>query len=535
MNMFIFALIVTLYLALTAWLGYLGYKRTKTTADYLLGGREIHPFVMAISYGATFISTSAIIGFGGISAVYGMGLIWLTFLNIFFGIFIAFIFFGKKTRKIGLNLQAHTFPEFMGRRFQSRGIQLISGALIFITMPLYAAVVLIGGARFAESIFNLDFNVVLTAFTVIVAAYVIAGGLKGVLYTDALQGGIMFVSIFLMLILTYTKLGSTIGAHHALADMTSLVPENLRAQGHQGWTAYPKLGSAWWWTLTTSIILGVGIGVLAQPQLIVRFMTVKSSKELNRAVLVGAVFIFVVTGFVYTAGALSNLYFYRKTGQLAIEAAGGNVDRIIPVFLNSAMPTWFVYLFMITLLATAMSTLSSQFHTMGASIGYDLFQNLFPREKANSMMITRVAVMVGIVISLIIGYQLPGGVIARGTAVFFGLCAAAFLPSYFAALYWPGATKAGVKWSMCTGILASLFMLVLMHRQESEPLGICRTLFGRDVLVDQFPWMLVDPIVIALPLSAIALVVVSLFTPGQDEEHLKLCFQGKTKAGRGTD
>lgn len=530
MNMIVLTLVVVLYLALTAWLGYLGYKRTKTTADYLLGGREIHPFVMAISYGATFISTSAIIGFGGISAVYGMGLIWLTFLNIFFGIFIAFIFFGKKTRQIGLSLGAHTFPEFIGRRFQSKGIQLISGALIFIAMPLYAAVVLIGGARFVESIFEMDFNAALTIFTVVTAAYVVAGGLKGVLYTDAFQGGIMFVSIFLMLVLTYMKLGGVTGAHQALANMASMVPENLQAQGHQGWTAYPKLGSAWWWTLTTSIILGVGIGVLAQPQLIVRFMTVKSSKELNRAVLVGALFIFVVTGFVYTAGALSNLFFYRETGQLAIAAAGGNVDRIIPVFLSSAMPVWFVYLFMVALLATAMSTLSSQFHTMGSSIGHDLFQNLFPKQKMNSMLVTRLAVIVGIVISLLIGYKLPGGVIARGTAVFFGLCAAAFLPSYFAALYWRRATKAGVKWSMWTGILASLFMLVLMHRQESEPLGICRALFGRDVLIDQFPWALVDPIVIALPLSAVVLAVVSLFTPGQDEEHLKLCFQEKTKA-----
>ena len=150
-----------------------------------------------------------------------MGLIWLTFLNIFIGVFIAFIFFGRRTRKMGHNLDAHTFPEFIGARFQSKGIQMLTGAIIFIAMPLYAAVVLIGGARFIESIFEIDFGIALTFFSIIIAAYVVAGGLKGVMYTDALQGGIMFVSLFFLLIMTYIKLGGVTGAHEALTNMAN--------------------------------------------------------------------------------------------------------------------------------------------------------------------------------------------------------------------------------------------------------------------------------------------------------------------------
>jgi SSS family solute:Na+ symporter len=58
---------------------------------------------MALSYGATFISTAAIVGFGGTAANYGMGILWLVFLNILVGIFIAFVLFGKRTRKMGHN------------------------------------------------------------------------------------------------------------------------------------------------------------------------------------------------------------------------------------------------------------------------------------------------------------------------------------------------------------------------------------------------------------------------------------------------
>lgn len=512
MNTFTLGLVLIAYLLVIAYLGYRGYKGTKSAKDYLLGGREIHPFVMAMSYGATFVSTSAIIGFGGISAVYGMGLIWLTFLNILIGVLIAFVFFGRKTRSMGRSLDAHTFPEFLGKRFKSKKIQMVSGLMIFIAMPLYAAVVLIGGARFIENIFEIDFSIALTFFSLIIAAYVIAGGLKGVMYTDALQGTIMFFSMFFLLVVTYVKLGGVTAAHEALTNMANLVPESLQAKGHLGWTAFPEFKSAWWWVLVTNIIMGVGIGVLAQPQLIVRFMTVKSNRELNRAILPGGLFIFVVTGFIYTVGSLSNLYFFDESGQLAIEVAKGNVDLIIPEFINVAMPEWFVYLFMLALLSAGMSTLSSQFHAMGTSIGRDFIEQLYPKKKINSMMITRVGIVAAILISIVIGYQLPISIVARGTAIFFGICAATFLPVYIAALYWKRVEKTAALWSMLSGLIASIFALTFLHVKESEPLGICQLIFGQPTLATKFPWMIIDPIMIAMPVSILVLVALTVFT-----------------------
>ncbi len=526
MNTFTLGLVVVIYLLVIAYLGYRGYSQTKTAKDYLLAGRDIHPFVMAMSYGATFISTSAIIGFGGVAGVYGTGLIWLTALNIIIGVFIAFVFFGRMTRKMGHNLDAHTFPEFLGNRFQSKKIQIISGVVIFISMPLYAAVVLIGGARFIESIFDIDFSLALTFFSIIIAAYVIAGGLKGVMYTDALQGSIMFLSLFFLLIVTYIKLGGVTAAHEALTNMANLVPENLISQGHEGWTAFPKMNSAWWWVLTTNIILGVGIGVLAQPQLVVRFMTVKSNRELNRAVLIGGIFIFVATGFIYTVGALTNVYFYNESGELAIQFAKGNVDLIIPEYISAAMPEWFVYLFMLALLSAGMSTLSSQFHAMGTSLGRDFIENLFPHKKFNSMLVSKISIIVAIIISIIIGYKLPGSIIARGTAIFFGICAATFLPVYFAALYWKRVTKTAAVWSILSGLVSSAFALGFMHLKESEPLGICQAIFGKPSLASEFPWMIIDPIVIAMPISIIVLVAVSLATQRTSDEHLARCYKG---------
>ena len=152
MNVLLLTIIVIVYLFIIAYLAFAAYKRTKSASDYMLAGRNAHPYVMALSYGATFISTSAIIGFGGAAAIFGMGILWLTFLNIFVGIFIAFVFLGKRTRIMGLNMNAHTFPEFLGLRFQSTFLQGVTGLLIFIAMPLYAAVVLMGGSAFIAQV-----------------------------------------------------------------------------------------------------------------------------------------------------------------------------------------------------------------------------------------------------------------------------------------------------------------------------------------------------------------------------------------------
>lgn len=93
-----------------------------------------------------------------------------------------------------------------------------------------------------------------------------------------------------------------------------------------------------------------------------------------------------------------------------------------------------------------------------------------------------------------------------------GICAAAFLPAYFCALYWKRATKQGVIASLWVGTLGSLFALVFLHQKESAALGICKALFGRDVLIETYPFPVIDPILFALPLSVLAIVGISLLT-----------------------
>jgi solute:Na+ symporter, SSS family len=649
-------IIVLVYLLLVGYLGWVGYRGTKTAADYLVAGRKTHPFIMALSYGATFISTSAIVGFGGVAGQFGMSLLWLTFLNIFVGIFIAFVFLGGPVRRMGHHLDAHTFPEFLGRRFQSRFIQVFAGLVIFLFMPLYAAAVLIGGTLFIASQFAIGYEVALLIFALVVAAYVIAGGLKGVMYTDTLQGVIMFVGMGILLVYTYSMVGGVTAGHQALTDLKDLVPAPLTKMGHQGWTSMPSFGFGaehnLWWIVVSTIVMGVGIGVLAQPQLVVRFMTVKNKRDLNRAAVVGGIFILMMTGVAFTVGAVSNAYFTQhgplmagrivkevdpakghvmmalmkkndagqwqevadaknskvveKDGkkilavetvkvpivldadvpvenvvpikldrakliedfgkgdkslavQVAGEPEGGPVqlvqgrsislvyagaqgaDNIIPAFIKHALPGWFGTVFLLTLLAAAMSTLSSQFHTLGTGIGRDVFETLTggprPDKPGRTIFVVRMAIIVGLIVAVTFSFyakysQYGDIIIARATAIFFGLCASAFLPALVGGLFWKRMTKAGAIASIIVGFLVTGFWLLFIKAAEASAIGLVQTVTGGkpSLLADYPSWPVVDSLLIALPLSALTAVVVSLMTRPPAADHVAKCF-APSKAG----
>jgi len=532
--------VVLVFLFVNVFLGWLGFKHTRTSQDYLLAGRGTHPVIMALSYGSTFISTSAIVGFGGLAANMGLGLLWLTFLNILVGIFIAFIFFGKRTRRMGHTLDAHTFPEFLSRRFDSPFIQGFIGLVIFIGMPLYAASVIKGGANFVQSYFGIPYNVSLLFFVSIVAIYVWMGGMKGVMYTDAFQGGIMFISMIALLIAAYALLGGVGQAHRSLTDLYAnpAIQEDIAKSvkgGFQGWTSMPKAGSPMWWSLISTIVMGVGIGVLTQPQLVVRYMTVKSNRELNRAVFSGGIFIFAMTGVAFVVGALSNALFFRETGKIAISANGGVSDLIIPGFIRTFIPEWFGAIFLICMLAAAMSTLSSQFHTMGTAAGRDLFEKSF-KGKGNTILITRFGILVAIVISTLIAWATTGlpqaeGVIAKFTTIFFEMTTASFLPLYVGALYFRNMPKAAAVGGMLSGFGTWLAWSFFIHANSSYFL-LCKLFFGVDNLVagTSAAWMSkIGTTLVALPVAVLVTVVLSLSSgrkTGISDAHLDKCFEG---------
>jgi SSS family solute:Na+ symporter len=159
------------------------------------------------------------------------------------------------------------------------------------------------------------------------------------------------------------------------------------------------------------------------------------------------------------------------------------------------------------------------------------------------MLATRIGVLAGILVSVYLSYvievkfgQTGTSIVARGTAIFFGLCACSFLPMYIGGLWSRSITKAGAIAGMLSGACSSLFWMIFVHEKASTALLICGKLFGLRSLAVQTKdgveifastgpiiWAYVDPILIGLPISIIVTFIVSKLTKKVPDEHLDMC------------
>ncbi len=526
-NLVIFGAMAVVFAIATAVLGYFGYKNTRNSEQFMLGRNKTSPVIIALSYGATFLSASAIIGFGGQAAVHGMSILWLCFLNLFIGLAVAFIVFGPRTRRLGTKLGASTFADLLGKIYKSKGIRAFTAILIIVMMPIYCAAVLKGAVNSLSVITGLTqyYDVILVILALVVALYVVYGGIIAVMYNDALQAAIMFIGMAVILIFTYAMFGGIASANGQLTNLwgAGVIEQLGTLEGARGWTSFSEFGSSEWMLVVTTFLMGVGIGSLTQPQLVVRFMSAKDDKTLYKSMIIGSVFMLVVVGAAYTVGPLTNIYFADEYGMGSFEyikSLGLGTDFIIPQFLseifsNTTFGDVFISLFLLALISAAISTLSALMHTIGVAGGYDLFtlaRGRFSGENkdSQSIRVNRIFTMIMLVVVVVYCYAMPKDIIAKATSVFMGLTAAALLPAFTHALYSKAPnTKAAIA-SMASGTVTYMFWALFINAGTASFLPICKMLTGSAVLFPGTIMSGMDAMVIALPVSIAAMLVVLL-------------------------
>jgi len=525
----VFIAMTAVFIIITLLLGWYGYKNTSNNQDFLLGRNKTGPVIIALSYGATFLSASAVIGFGGQSAVHGMTLLWLCFLNLFLGLIVAFLVFGGRTRRIGRKLGASTFADFLGKVYSSKGIRVFTAVLILVMMPIYAAAVLKGGVNSLAVITGLTeyYNYILIGLSLIVAVYVVYGGIIAVMYNDAFQAAIMFIGMAVILVVTYCYFGGVTAGNSALENLWDSSAFDLKSlgvsDGFNGWTSVADFGTKEWMTVVTTFLMGVGIGALTQPQLVVRYMSAKSDRDLNKSLIIGSIFMLVIVGAAYTVGSLTNVYFmdnYGLTSYQYISGIGLGTDFIIPEYILEIFKTVtfgdvFVSLFLLSLICASISTISALMHTIGVAGGYDLysvFRNWKMKIKGDSQSINlnRLFIVVFMILVVVYCYLMPKDIIAKATSVFMGITAAALLPAYFHSLYSKRPNRIAAIVSISVGTIAYMFCALFINAGTCVFIPICQAITGTNVLFPDSVVASLDPLMIALPLSIIAMIIALL-------------------------
>ena len=547
--MTIFIPMMVLFVAVTIALGLYAYRNTKENQQFLLGRNKANSFLIGISYGATFLSTSAIIGFGGQAAVHGLTMIWLVFFNLFLGLMVPFIFFAPRIRRIGRKLGASTFADLLGKIFKSKGIRAYVAGLIIVMMPIYAAAVLKGGINAVVVTTGMTeyYDYILILIAVIVGLYVVYGGVIAVMYNDVLQASMMLIGMLIIFGVTIFSLSD--GFTGSMINLGEMWPMPGGLDGSTGYTSLPSFLSKEWWLVVSTFILGVGIGAMTQPQLAVRFMSAKNDQMLRRSMIVGSIFTLTIVGIAYTVGALTNVYNFEAHGMGSLEyirSLGLGVDFIIPQFVlevfTGGWGDFFICVFILSLLCAAISTLSALMHAIGAAGGHDMYTVVKTRKLSfltakdeetfsekqkdyKSLKVNRMVTFIVMILIVVYCYMMPNDIIAKATSLFMGMTAAALLPLLIYGLYSKRPKKQVVIPSIIVGTVTYLFWALFINSGSSIFLPICKWLTGNPVLFmeSHAPAVYstlnyVDSLAVALPLSVLTMVIMLIITKNKYNE-----------------
>ncbi len=321
--------------------------------DVLLPGK-VSVLVQALAYVATYVSAVALVGFAGLCYQWGLQMVLIAAGNMWLGTWFVYRFLAWPTRLWQRKLRAKTPAKMLSNATGSPGIKVYLGLLSSILLVVYASAVFKGAAIMMAGALPVSQTVALWALVGLVAVSVSWGGLRGVLFTEALQGGIMVLGAVALLAATLRAIGGPVEGISALA---TLAPT---AQANNG---FASLSSGQGGLFILSLVMVTSVGVWAQPQLVQRHFALKSAKEARRVAPFAMLAIAVVVGGTYFSGAFS---------RLILGSDAGAVDGIIPLLVNRLLPEAGAQLFALAIISASLSTASALMHIVAAGFGHDV-------------------------------------------------------------------------------------------------------------------------------------------------------------------
>lgn len=427
---------IGIYLLIVLAIGYRGWQVGKLDVeDWMAGGRGLGVIVLLFTYTATYHSAFAFVGASGTIYAAGMGLLVPIFLWVVFSSILLWVV-GSRIWLLGKKYGYLTPSELLEDFYNSKLLgKLVSLVLIIFTFP-YITVQMIGSGVIFETATNglVSFEVGAAILLVAGVLYVWLGGLRAVAWTDTIQGVFMFFAIWLAG--SFVAFSAFNGPTAFWGEITANFAEHVTLPGPAG-TFTSEYYVTWW--------IALGVGILMQPHIFLRFYAAHSPRVLK---------------WVAAGGAAYLLLFYLPVPYLALGAVEHfpdlvNADSALPTMLFEFTPVWFASIVVAGAVAAAMSTADSQLHAISALITRDWYKDM-GGEDASTETETRFAqylVPVLGLIAYIVAIQDIGFIVDITSVAIEG--SAQVFPLVIGALYWENASKGGAITGFVLGVLVT--------------------------------------------------------------------------------
>ena len=495
MNWEVIAFVV--YFVLVIGIGIYFYIRSKSGGEkeYFLGGRSMSGPVAALSAGASDMSAWVLMGLPGAIYASGLSQIWIS-IGLFIGTFLAWLFVAPRLRTFSIAAKdSITIPQYLNNRFLSGNIalQAVCAVVFIVVYCIYSASSISACGDLFQTVFNLDDGgrkTAMAAAAIIIVAYTFLGGFNAVCWTDFFQGLLMLAAL----------MAAPIVAVIVMSGSGFVAPDKVLGAHYYNLLSSGSLDGAAIVTILSG--LGWGLGYFGMPHILVRYMSIRSKKEMKRSQTIGIAWTFMILLMATIVGIVARGYLgdelilSGKTSTAFIHLVRGVFPAVLAGILLSAI------------LAASMSTADSQLLASSSAFSSDIYKPI--RKNASDkeiMWAGRFVVAFICVVAFLIAW-LGNKSIMDLVGNAWGAFGAAFGPTILLSLYWKRFNYAGAICGIISGFVVDIGWAMACGSMIIDPdkAVLTGTLSG---LYEIIPGFLV---------SLLVCVVVTLCTAKPDKE-----------------
>ena len=426
------------YLMFMIGIGVHFFARSKgaNEKDYFLGGRQMGAWVSALSAGASDMSAWVLMGLPASVYAAGMGQTWIA-IGLAIGYALSWMFEAPRLRRFSIEANdSITIPQYLTNRFLSRSkaLQIVCAVIFVFAYTIYAASSIKACGTLFNTVIGMDATVAMYIAAAIIIGYTFLGGFSAVCWTDFFQGLLMLAAL---LIAPIFALGLVKNGGAAAATE---FPEN-----------YWSFAGNWKEIISG---LGWGLGYFGMPHIIIRFMSLRSERELRKSSIIGISWTLIILTMSVVAGAVGRVFM----GEIADSSTVfiQMTRRIFPPVISGVLLS--------AILAASMSTADSQLLASASAFASDVYKPVFRKNATDKEMLWagRLVVAIIAIIALLIASNPGSGTIMGLVSNAWGVFGAAFGPVIMLSLFWRRFSFGGALAGIVAGALVDILWLAFL-------------------------------------------------------------------------
>jgi sodium/proline symporter len=494
---------IVAYMAVVIIIGIVFAKRAnKSTEAYFLGGRTLGPWVSAFSAEASDMSGWLLMGLPGLAYWSGLADAGWTAIGLAIGTYLNWLIVSKRLRRYSVATDSITIPDFFSRRFHEnkRVLMTIASVMIIVFFTPYAGSCLMACGKLFSQLFGAEYNTMVIVAALFVLTYTFLGGFLAESTSDFMQAVVMITALVLVVVLGVVAAG---GIHTVIENaqkipgflslLTSASPTGEAANGLALFGDAGKYSG-----LAIASAMAWGLGYFGMPQVLLRFMGIRSEHELTRSRRIATVWVVISLATAVLIGIIGRVLF----SDAYLVYGSGNTENIFILMSTKMLPPLLAGLVSAGILAAAISSSDSYLLISASAVSKNVWQGLI-RKKASDKETMWVSRIVLVLITFFAIFVATGKNKVIFSIVDFAWAGfgAAFGPLMIFSLFWKRTTYAGA----IAGMIAGGGMVFLWNFVISKLGGV----WGIYELLPAFLF------------SCIVIVVVSLCTKKPSEEIQK--------------